>query len=255
MYNHLNRFFFLLFLFFSLLTAPVVLAAGSVVDQQIDKLIPVFESGNPAQVKKAAGSLAWTGISSPRLFDVVQTRLLNSYELTSKANIELSGWLIKALSYSGNDKYRGTLEKMLDEAAAKKVRGYAKKALPDLDRFKSWNPEINQGLTGLNQEQTEQQRVKNMLASSNVELLRVGAKRIVHAYSFDNALLKLAESRLIKEYSSNNTDKVFIDAMAWLCKALASSGDTQYKATLTTVEQGATSKKLRKYARKYGAQL
>ncbi|HEB28989.1 MAG TPA: hypothetical protein ENI05_14755 [Porticoccus sp.] len=253
--NYPQRFIALFVLIFGLFAPVHVSASSAVVDQQVNELIPVFKTGTAMDVKLAADSLAWTGISSARLFDVAESRLLQNYLLSSKDDVAINGWLIKALAYSGNDKYRGTLETMLDKSAPRKIRGYGKSGLKDLALFVRWNPEIDQNLAGLDQQEAEQQRVKNMLASADVELLRVGAKRIYHVYHDDQVLLKLAEARLLKEYPADNDDKIFIDTMAWLCRGLASSGDGQYKAAILAVEENAPTSKLRKYAKKFARQL
>lgn len=51
-------------------------------------------------------------------------------------------------------------------------------------------------------------------------------------------------------YAINTRDKLHVDAMAWLCKALSASGMQQYAKTLQEVAENTTNKKLQKHALK-----
>lgn len=235
----------------TLLAASTAFGGAAVIEQQIDKLIPVFESGTLPKIKSATDTLSYSGISSSRLFDVAETRMMKGYTRDDKPDIEMTGWLIKAISYSGNSNYQSVLQKITTSHAPKKVRGYAQKGLLTLQQYASWNPEISANLDGLDAGQADIQRVKNMLASSSYDLVRAGAKRIYYAHNDNAELLKLAEERLLKEYKTKSNENVFVDAMAWLCKALAVSSDVSYTATLQKVASDSPSRKVQKYAKRY----
>ena len=68
-------------------------------------------------------------------------------------------------------------------------------------------------------------------------------------YQFD----ELAEEKLdlfaAKVWSSKDAEDPYtIDAVSWLCKALAKSNNPRYKSLLGKIASGAASKKLKKYA-------
>jgi len=54
----------------------------------------------------------------------------------------------------------------------------------------------------------------------------------------------LLEAGYAEEFEKNHTDE-----MSWMCKALAASGDPQYKGLLSEVANNAPSSKLQRYAR------
>ena len=229
--------------------------AGSAANKKITELIPVYKSGNLITVKRETGQLAWAGISSPRLFDVVEARLKENVESSSKEGMDLTGWLIKALSYSGNPKYLPTLENIAQTSSLRKVKGYAKKGIDRLHKYEQWNPELRKGVTASTDKEAEFQRVRNMLKSDNYELLRMGAKRVAYRYRDNSELLALVQKRLLGEYQSDLRDKVSLDTMIWLCKALAESGNSKYKSILDQVANGTDNRKLAKRAAKYAAVL
>jgi hypothetical protein len=228
--------------------------ANDVVDQQIADMIPVFESGNLANVKLEAEKLAWSGLSTPTLFDVIEQRLVAVAGDTSKPGLQLTGWLIKALSYSGDTRYLSTLES-LQGSSARKVRNYAIEGSERLEMYRELNPVLAANITGNTLAQVERQRVGNLLQSTNYEALRLGAKRVASAYRDDAELLGLARQRLLEEYTKGLNDKVYMDTMAWLVKALAESGDSAYRATLEEVANTTSDRKLAKRARKYASAL
>lgn len=239
----------------SLFTLLLVLSSlASAIPLESEKFIkmftPNFASGDLSQIKSAADTLAYAGVSSPQLYDVAEKRLLEVYNDGSKQGIQVSGWLIKAISYSGNKKYEATFQKIIADSSVKKVRRYAEGAMETLEEYARWNPEISAGLGNLTGKAAEKKRIQNMLASKQFDLLRLGAKRTYNGYTNDMALLKQVEKRLLEHYQGTG-DKVFVDTMAWLCKALAGSADPAFKPTMEKVANGAGERKVQKYAARY----
>jgi len=74
------------------------------------------------------------------------------------------------------------------------------------------------------------------------------AKKITRSGLTDAPLFDLLEKELLEGYPvASGSDP--IDYMSWLCKALASSGQERYKATLEQVAAKSTSPKLQRYAK------
>lgn len=90
--------------------------------------------------------------------------------------------------------------------------------------------------------------VTGMLRSPNMGDKADGAKNVIKLYKSDSRLLDIVNDELLKGYSSNSNDKNYADAMGWLCNALGASGQARYASTLEKVSQGASNRKLRKYA-------
>ena len=74
------------------------------------------------------------------------------------------------------------------------------------------------------------------------------AKRISRSDLTDPELFDMINDMILKGYTGNALNAHLMDEIAWLCKALSSSGDTAYAATLKQVADGTTSAKLKRHA-------
>lgn len=88
-----------------------------------------------------------------------------------------------------------------------------------------------------------------MLKSGNLNSQRDAAKRISRKRGLDAAVYAAVSDLLLGQYRSSRTN-MEIDTMSWLCKALASSGNSKYKETLTEVYRNTRNRKLKGYAKK-----
>jgi hypothetical protein len=219
-------------------------------EDEIKHYAKIF-SGNSFEAHRGAiGDLAWLGISDARVYDPLEKKVLEKYMDDDKHTVEAVSWYVKGLALSGKNKYRATMEKVLAESNSKKIKKHTTKALDRLENYINWTPIISAGLKGAPAGQLGIKRAHNMLKSSILELQRTGAKRIFYEYNTEQELLEVAKDTLLASYKSSNTDKLWIDTMAWHCKALGSSGDEKYRAILEDVLANASNSKLKKYAKK-----
>lgn len=86
------------------------------------------------------------------------------------------------------------------------------------------------------------------LASTNIDARITALKQISSSGLTEKSLFDLLKNRLLEGYESSDDDKQ-IDELAWLCKALASSGLADYREVLALVGEKAPNKKVRGYAR------
>lgn len=216
-----------------------------------DDYVKVFQSGSPFEKQKAAETLAWAGISSPKLFDLIEQDLEKSLAMaTTKPAIDYSAWLTKALAFSGNSKYRATIQKVIAEAPHKKLKKHAMNALKELDQYAKLNPMIAPKGWPEFAHPSLQQRYLNMLDSNDTELMRLAAKRIHYTQNYQADLLS-ALSRKIESNYKLPMDNDRMDSIAWMCRALAGSRNMELRSTLEKVAAEASNKKLRSYAAKY----
>jgi TolB-like protein len=89
-----------------------------------------------------------------------------------------------------------------------------------------------------------------LLKSSNSKEKIKGAQYTVRSFPTNPQLLKVAEQELLKGYEVKTKDRNHAEAMAWMCNVLGRSKQIQYKDTLETVYKNASSKRVRKYAKK-----
>ena len=88
----------------------------------------------------------------------------------------------------------------------------------------------------------------SMLNSGNIVQRTTAAKKITRSGLDDPELFNLIKEKLLNNYQSDPDNPDHIDEMAWLCKALASSGNVEYQSTLQTVADNSTNLKLQRYA-------
>lgn len=94
---------------------------------------------------------------------------------------------------------------------------------------------------------SEESRYITMLQSNNSLAVRDAAKSICRVQSLDESVYNEVSNVLASGEQSLGSDANSIDALAWLCKALASSGNSKYKQVLGIASNSKNSK-IRKYA-------
>jgi len=102
---------------------------------------------------------------------------------------------------------------------------------------------------------SEQKHVAQLLQSESAVDVRNGAKNVYYHHADSTYLAQVAEQSLLRDYQTRTSDRNEIDALAWLCKALAQTHDQQFKNTLSTVADSAYHRKVRSYAAKSLGQL
>lgn len=213
--------------------------------------VKVFQTGSPIEQEKAAQTLEWAGLSSPQLFDLVEAKALEFLpKARDKVNINYVAHLTKALAYSGNEKYRATIEKVIKDSPHKKLKQHALQALARLSDYSTFNPLIAPQAWPEYAHPSLNQRLINMLSSGNVELMRMAAKRVHFTHNYQPELLAQLNQAIEGKYQQS-LDGLGLDATAWMCRALAGSRAVEYKPTIEKVANSATEKKLRSYASKY----
>ena len=223
-----------------LTSLSLVLVCGTTqADTGIDKYIKIFTNGTSMQQRSAVKEFPYTGLSDPKLFDLVEQRLIEIYPTaTSKNEMETASWLAKGLAYSGQEKYRATLQQIATEAKSSKVRKYAAKALIDLDRFIAWNPVINDTSTENPEISERYNQYANMLRSNIYELKRVGAKKVFYERITNEYLIDIVQQQIEENYQVITKDKLQIDTLSWLCKGLAATTLPQYISTVRRQTNG-----------------
>ena len=83
------------------LTNPAQAAYQEEKEKEIDELVKVFSLPFIMKQHVAAEKLAYLGHSDPRIFDLIEKQLLDSYlSLSDEYEIDWASWLAKALGFS-----------------------------------------------------------------------------------------------------------------------------------------------------------
>lgn len=223
------------------------------VDEQIDHYLEVLARGGNDQKIQMLKGLQWSGISDPRLFDPVAEQVESRYleGNLNKPEIQLIAHQIRALGYSGNDKYNDLLRRVESDAADKRFRKHAKKALIELDQFSLWNMKIRIADAPTEGKSVEIATYMKMLSVDDPAVQRLGARAIYAQRLNDPDLINVAAQQLEDMYNRPGLDKTGQDTAAWLCKAIGQSGNFDHVDLLSRVAAESQYKKVRKHAQKY----
>ena len=90
----------------------------------------------------------------------------------------------------------------------------------------------------------------NAFKSNELELMRLAAKRMMDDQNYDDFLLERLSVELKNPRLMSN-DKLAIDTYANMAKALAASGNPQYREVIENIANNNPNKKLKSYAESY----
>ncbi|PIW61553.1 hypothetical protein [Shewanella sp. CG12_big_fil_rev_8_21_14_0_65_47_15] len=230
----------------SLLTAPLFAKEYTVETYQ-----EVFKGDNEFKQKQAIESLTLAGLSDPAIYDVLEAKLLASLpQATEKNAIDYSAWLVKGLAYSGNDKYSETINSIVNGNYHKKLKKYASQANENLAQYKKWNAILGDKSQYAADQNQQNNAFANALHSDDLELMRLAAKRIMDDRQYDDFILAVLSNEL-KTPRLMADDKLAIDTYANMAKALASSGNADYRDVIENIATTSSNRKLQKYAASY----
>jgi hypothetical protein len=244
-------------------------------NDEVSQLMAGLESASQVQRVTSAKVISRSGLQDQGLYvkvaDLLSAGYMQKYE---KEHADEMSWMCKALAASGDQQYRGLLDEVATKAPSIKVKKYAKESLNMLGTYAKKNKIMN-STEGDDQDlSAEQNRLINMLRSDDIGLRRDAAKGIVRNHENDKKVFNAAATALsdmskdfhsgdksvdaVDIYNQNSFDapkgphlsSLQIDTMAWICKALAVSGDKEYIDLLEHVHDNSPSPKLKSYASK-----
>ncbi len=227
-------------------------SANSNQSADVDKYIQMLGSTSFKTRIDAAKLITRSGITDSKLYIIINEKLLT--ELNTKGlnsdHIDEMSWMCKALAASGSSKYIPTFEKIIQTANSGKLKKYAKQSLSLISEYAERNKLLNDTTNFDSTLSPEINKYIKMLKSDNITLKRDAAKSIYRGQFSEKKLFDVLSDELLKGYKQTSTnDRNYVDAMAWMCKALAASGMTEYKQTLREIIENSSSMKLQKYAR------
>ncbi len=229
--------------------------AFSTIDEQIDHYLDLLENGSYESKVQMLERLQWSGLTDRRLYDPLESRLrfaaMQSDKNMNKKERALIGHMIRALGYSGNERYRSMLINYKDFSASNKFRGYARKALAQLNQFKHWNQLVADSNFSVNGKPVEITTYMKMLNTDDVMVQRLAARAIFHERQKDMDLLALTAEKLEGLYMRQGLDRDAQDTVAWLCKAVGEYANWHYEELLSKVAKNSPYQGVRKHAKKY----
>lgn len=232
------------------LIMPVEINASMDRSKEVEQYVEILSSGTLGRQISAAKEITRSGLSDPKLFDLINNQLLDNYlQSNGSDHVDYMAWLCKALASSGLQKYKPTLVKVAETTEDPKLERYAKQSVELFEQYAERNKIISDESNASSGHDPEVTKIINMLKSNMMELKRDAAKMVIRKDYSEPAIYEIINDDLLAGYTSA-TDKVAVDTMAWLCKALAASGNPLYKETLTKIADNSGNPKLAKYAKK-----
>lgn len=218
-------------------------ASGRSLEEDVAEYVQIF-SGDKSRHSDAADTFAWMGLSDPRIFDLIEKRILEEHDSVRYDRNEKNrvARYIRSLGFSGQTKYLPTIQRFKKDNVYER---YAKAALEDLTRYQKWNLIISNRATFDSRLSDDDNRVMNMLRSNDILLKQVAAKRIYFGNQHATLLDMLAAEARI-HYSS--TDPRYSDAIAWMLKALGKSRKPEHIPLLEEARLNARDPKIQRYA-------
>lgn len=234
---------FFIFLAFALFSANcnICLAAGDK-DKQAQNYLETMKAGNSYVRIDTLKRIERSRPTSEALFDYIEKELLAKYQdmPDDKLQIDEMSWLCKALASSGMAKYRAALETVAENAVNPKLKKHALQGVEIIDVASRGSAPADAS--------PEVAQLMKMLTAGDMNYKRDAAKKAAKSVLGDQRLYDAIESELLKAYENGDYSKEGVDAMAWMCKALAASGNEKYQDSLTTIADNASNPKLKKYA-------
>lgn len=221
--------------------------------ERVDSFVKLLNSSDYKGQEQMLNRLQWSGLSDPALFDVIEKRLLEHYKVQGLDSSirKVMAYHVRALGYSGNDKYRATIAEVRQNAVDSTVKKHAKKALTDLSRWSQWHSLMTLEPIPTAGQSIEVATYLQMLDTENVYVQRLAARAIFHERITDSQLLNKAVEIIRSQYMDGGIDGQAEDTIAWLCKAVGLNAPSQYRAFLSEVSEQSPSRKIAKYALKY----
>ncbi len=218
---------------------------------EVEALKNGLSSGSSAQRVKTAKIITQSGIEDQALYEQIAALLKAGYaDGTGSDHVDEMSWLCKALAASGDPKYIPLLKEIADKAPSFKLQHYAEQSIGLIEEYASRVRILNSTETWDDDLSDEENRLVNMLNSDKIQLKRDAAKTVVRSVGVHEKIYEAVAAELQKMLADGRSSSEDIDTMAWLCKALASSGNSKFVQTLKQVHDGTTNVKLKTYASK-----
>jgi hypothetical protein len=222
-----------------------------------DQYLNALRSANTKARIVVSKKITHSYIENQEIFAEVERQLRQGYSNCQNPDfLDLMSWYCKVLASSGNAKYQPALTQVARNSPCPKLSHYASASIKELpfqqERNRTLAKSAEWEKKGVDPHSA---RIAVLLKSDDFKLQRDGAKMLLRSIHPDLRLYDLVEKNLEKYITSdafrsfNGGDKLVVDTMAWMCKALPASANHKYHDTLETIARDSQSEKLTRYAR------
>lgn len=236
---------------FLVVLLPVYSFAQQDRSAEISSLVKGLDSASQRQRVDAAKIISRSGLQDQALYEKIAGLLKTGYgQPYEKDHTDEMAWLCKALAASGDPHYRPLLEEIAESAPSTKLQRYARQSVELLETYAQRSQILNATEGWDAQLSAEENRMVGMLKSADIGLKKEAAKKLTRQSNSKEKVFDAAASALLEMSNNFSSDSAYVDSMAWLCKALAASGNKKYVAVLEQVQGNTSSVKLNSYVSK-----
>lgn len=214
-------------------------------------LLAGLTSSSGARRIQAAKLVTQAGLRDQGLYETIAALLKQGYAAgTEDEHVDEMSWLCKALAASGEPRYRELLQEVAARALSPKLQHYARQSEELIEEYAERSRVLNETESWDAELSAEENRLVNMLSSDDPGLKRDAAKNVVRSLQVHPRVYEVIAAELLEMLAAGNSGTLEIDTMAWLCKALAGSGESKYLEPLKQVEAGTQNLKLKSHVAK-----
>lgn len=221
-------------------------AWSATLQEDTERYIATF-NGPVDQHSDAADTLPWMGLSDPRLFDILERRILEEKDSASdfgrRDDRNRVARYVRGLGFSGQPKYAPTLRQLVGD---REFDRFAKAALEDLPHYEKWNPVISDRATFDPKYSDDVNRVRNMLLTDDLLLARLAAKRVFLASREEELVDRLADA--LKKNYQRDGDAEAVNSLGWLIKSVSSAKLPRHLPLLQEVAKNAPNRSVQRHA-------
>lgn len=221
-------------------------AWSTTLQEDTERYIAIF-NGPIDRHSDAADTLPWMGLSDPRLFDILERRILEEKDSASgvgrRNDRNRVARYVRGLGFSGQPKYAPMLRQLVGD---REFDRFAKAALEDLPHYEKWNPIISDRATFDLKYSDDINRVRNMLLTDDLLLARLAAKRVFLANREEELVDRLADT--LKKNYRRDGDSETVNSLGWLIKGVSHAKLPRHLPLLQEVAQNAPNRSVRRHA-------
>ena len=169
----------------------------------------------------------------------MEEELLRLYQAKTRRVQKKVVQLIQGLSYSGQTRYRASLQKVASEAKTGSIKKHAVKALPRLEQYTRWNAIILAGFEDAPEGSLNELRIRNMIGSGDQQLRRIGAREANRYFLGNERVVAAANQSMLHEFNRSLDQPDQVDSILWLMEVVVNSGNPDYVSSFTDIAANA----------------
>lgn len=219
--------------------------------EEISRLIAGIESTSWVRRVDTAKKIARSELQDQLLYQKIADLLKVGYRQKPENNhTDEMAWMCKALAASGDPAYRGLLDEIAANAPSAKLRKYAEQSSGLIDRYAQRRKILSTTDDWDDDLSTTENKLISMLKSDDIDLRRDAARTIVRTFTVHEKVYSITAATLTDMSTNFQSNNLYVDTMAWLCKALAASHNVKYAEVLEQIIDTTQNSKLRAHASK-----